>query len=88
MRFRVVFCFFTFYTVCLHFVGSMSAKITEEPEKISGWCVLLDSTPFFFPVLFSNLFLISFYCVCCTVACQTTLSLPLAFDLEKVLGKP
>lgn len=31
------------------------------------------------------LFLICF--VCFTVACQTTLSLPLAFDLEKVLGK-
>lgn len=42
---------------------------------------------FFFPSQSTNLFLISLYYVCFIVACQTTLSLPLAFDLEKVLGK-
>lgn len=65
----------------------MSAMIEEKPEKISGWCCSLNQIVshlfFFFPSLSTNLFLIS----CSTVACQTTLSLPLAFDLEKVLGK-
>lgn len=45
------------------------------------------SISFVFPSLSTNVFLSYLYYVSFTVGCQTTLSLPLAFDLEKILGK-